>query len=842
MEALNSLPEDLNKAYSKILRQIDKPRIPMACRALMWLMFSKRPLYIEELVDACAIDLQQQPVLGKRLQPYNIFEMLHDLILIHPPIISRSDHIPPRTRTVTLFHASLREFLCNIERHGTEVPPQILQFDLKEPAAHNLIANSCFDYLYEYNKPGSKRDEFPLIEYAFYEWERHVHWNSPDTLHVQRNADAIIRTAALDLFIRWKQLLENRILTTMDEDKEFSDFLREKNGVKFLEAINTPYFHPNYDLFHLPTTSSSIFKPLPTSRPIVRFLEMLPCLDTTSKLECRLFEAGLDERPRYVALSYAWGSQASYQDEILVQGVPFQLVPSQARLLRALRSRVDGSPSAIWLDTLCINQRDYTEKGYQISLMDRIYMQAHDVIIVFGEQIDTDRQGINALYKFVEISEPLQGNNATDHDRNIEEASTALQSLHSDGSINAMAALFRDPWWSRIWVVQEAVLAANAIVLFDSLSFNFNAIVQAIKAEEVIISALPPEIKETLFELESNEGWQAAKRIMRTRSQWRESGGLPLSALLWRFRSHNCIVPRERIYSLLRLCREETPFHSSDYAQPDLFLFKKLTKFLIQTSTSLDILSVCSAYQQYIAYVEAVPWIPLLMEKRDTVPLILGVFDWPVPRAIYSASGDIFPGHLELSSDYLLEAKGKIFDTVEVVGPSLDIGIESLCQQISRYQEDYCRETYLDTESLINARWRTLLADQWPLGQRLRGDDTIMRGFKIPSSVAEEKDLLAQEGIANEMPFLEGRNIIVTSAGYLGLGPEETKKGDRVALLAGGAVPYIVRPQKQNEIGIDRYPFVGECYIHDCMDGEALRRLPSFKKESHKWATELVIN
>jgi hypothetical protein len=55
-----------------------------------------------------------------------------------------------------------------------------------------------------------------------------------------------------------------------------------------------------------------------------------------------------------------------------------------------------------------------------------------------------------------------------------------------------------------------------------------------------------------------------------------------------------------------------------------------------------------------------------------------------------------------------------------------------------------------------------------------------------------------------------------TESGYYVLGPAVMKKGDVICVLFGGKLPFCLRP-----IG-KQYLFVGECYAHGLMKGEAL--------------------
>lgn len=58
-----------------------------------------------------------------------------------------------------------------------------------------------------------------------------------------------------------------------------------------------------------------------------------------------------------------------------------------------------------------------------------------------------------------------------------------------------------------------------------------------------------------------------------------------------------------------------------------------------------------------------------------------------------------------------------------------------------------------------------------------------------------------------------GRRIFVTHDGNIGLGPAVLEPGDVVVLLFGGFTPYILRPVD------DHYVLVGECYVHNQMEG-----------------------
>jgi hypothetical protein len=66
----------------------------------------------------------------------------------------------------------------------------------------------------------------------------------------------------------------------------------------------------------------------------------------------------------------------------------------------------------------------------------------------------------------------------------------------------------------------------------------------------------------------------------------------------------------------------------------------------------------------------------------------------------------------------------------------------------------------------------------------------------------------------------EGRKLVTTKSGYLGLAPSAAAVGDVVAIIYGCNFPVLLRPA-----GEENYTVVGECYVDGLMDGEAVEAL-----------------
>lgn len=61
----------------------------------------------------------------------------------------------------------------------------------------------------------------------------------------------------------------------------------------------------------------------------------------------------------------------------------------------------------------------------------------------------------------------------------------------------------------------------------------------------------------------------------------------------------------------------------------------------------------------------------------------------------------------------------------------------------------------------------------------------------------------------------------------MGLGPQEMKEDDVIAVLAGGYTPFVLRHAGEDvidKVGTKKcYTLVGDCYVHGLMFGEAFK-------------------
>jgi hypothetical protein len=105
-------------------------------------------------------------------------------------------------------------------------------------------------------------------------------------------------------------------------------------------------------------------------------------------LSCDLHQASLDSNPRFKALSYTWANRNESFDPptslIQCNGMPFYISENLNAALKRVRDV--QQPVEIWVDSICINQKNISERSSQVGLMRDIYQSSEEVVIWLGER------------------------------------------------------------------------------------------------------------------------------------------------------------------------------------------------------------------------------------------------------------------------------------------------------------------------------------------------------------------------------------------------------------------------------------------------------------------------
>ena len=150
--------------------------------------------------------------------------------------------------------------------------------------------------------------------------------------------------------------------------------------VKLNPAVQSPY----HKIFEMATLSPFTYEPL--SDNAIRVLKLIGTASSGDPIYS-LIHVELSQQPRFNALSYVWGSGLNARS-INCDGKVLQTTEKSFEALAGLKSPIwtDGLP--IWIDSICINQDDKTEKACQVTMMHQIYRRAETVIIWLGPEGD----------------------------------------------------------------------------------------------------------------------------------------------------------------------------------------------------------------------------------------------------------------------------------------------------------------------------------------------------------------------------------------------------------------------------------------------------------------------
>lgn len=178
------------------------------------------------------------------------------------------------------------------------------------------------------------------------------------------------------------------------------------------------------------------YEPIDSSRQEIRIIRLLPGrFDDAIELQLVHVSLSSDAAPQYEALSYVWG-QEHCPSPAIVNGIPISITANLDTALRYFRD--ENNEKTLWVDAVCINQRDNVEKGPQVQMMGQIYRKAARVLIWLGPAAD----GSDDLLQY------------------MKEGTTDKQISDSTLQSSSLAMMSR-PWFTRIWVQQEIALAAE---------------------------------------------------------------------------------------------------------------------------------------------------------------------------------------------------------------------------------------------------------------------------------------------------------------------------------------------------------------------------------------------
>jgi hypothetical protein len=520
----------------------------------------------------------------------------------------------------------------------------------------------------------------------------------------------------------------------------------------------------------------------------------------------------------YEALSYTWGD-GSYEKQVHLNDVP---TPVSCNLEAALRmlQRLPETRCGMkyWIDALCIKQDDDIERNSQVKRMQKIYCTARSVVVWLGNTSPDD-----------------------------EIAFRAMRAIYQDGTRNnwlvippdfgaeswrALCAFMRKPYWSRLWIIQELVAnPTSTLFVCGTIELTRETLKLAVRCCQKL------QREEARFTRHDADMWEISSRLFRLINL---ASDVPKDVMLRKALSlsRQAMVTKEKdkVYGILALLDDSV----SSGIRPDYNdatsiqeVFTELTVAVINATRSVEQIVYSSTYNP--GWPSWVPdlRLPFLRHHMHHLRLCQASGNRSA-RFSFHYQSNRTKVHLcvkGIKVDYIdgLSASPALRDTpilrqhrrtrygsssVEALGKTLVLGHPKISGN-PVFMKLPWRPKNDSAHSVLWNSQEYAGFDEF----RRQNEDFIINDRTLESYFPQNSSRLADDRhIRYHLRLagvtLEGRKLITTETGYLGLVPQCVQKRDVIVVLLGCNFPVLLRRYN------DGYRVLGECYIHGLMAGE----------------------
>jgi hypothetical protein len=412
-----------------------------------------------------------------------------------------------------------------------------------------------------------------------------------------------------------------------------------------------------------------------------------------------------------------------------------------------------------------------------------------------------------------------------DYDCNI---SRIKNYLSHEFDWNPFTSLLQLPWFRRKWVIQEVAMSHKAILLCGRQTLSWEVLEELIIYLDTLEIAFFPDKAwdPVVFATRRNLYCMAQTRCFKEHQT--------ISVLLRSTRGFDCTDPRDHLFALLGLATDTANqiYLKPDYNSLPREVFTRFATWLATTQSSLDFLGI--GFEVNPEDNSFPTWVPDFTKPsaEQMVP----------PDSHFCSSLDTTSQVTDYPGDRAISVAGLMVDTLQILGPetpqeqatvlfdqreTMNRTVELIrwLVECGRIANDLPYGNM--TEERYEQFWRTMIWDNGfsPQSAPSQWSAMFFRWFKgMCTLLLENHDDAWWEqlrevehfGIANEGAFT-GRRLGCTVGNRLACVPNKAQPGDKICVFYGGKTPYVVRA-----CGNERYKYVGICYLHGMMHGEAL--------------------
>ncbi|KAF2854058.1 hypothetical protein T440DRAFT_544195, partial [Plenodomus tracheiphilus IPT5] len=271
------------------------------------------------------------------------------------------------------------------------------------------------------------------------------------------------------------------------------------------------------------------------------------------------FDINHADCPPWISLSYTWGSFQKYREErsepitqteeyyIFLNNMQFNVTMNLWYALDNILAGRNEHNAHIevlkirhfWIDAICINQADLDERSHQVSMMGLIYSKTSAVLVWLDPEEEDDPDAFfHSFQAYRAVTE-------------AEHYGTEVPSFEDEKPYRYLSKPFANPYWTRIWIIQEILLPPQIVWLYGKTFLTENALHHA--AHKAGARTAPDKL------LDSRKSFQSGEKL-----------NLPI--LLETYQGNKCTNPLDRVYGLLGILPADYPLQV-DYKISNVALF-----------------------------------------------------------------------------------------------------------------------------------------------------------------------------------------------------------------------------------------------------------------------------
>ncbi|KAK2626472.1 hypothetical protein QTJ16_003647 [Diplocarpon rosae] len=605
----------------------------------------------------------------------------------------------------------------------------------------------------------------------------------------------------------------------------------------------------------------SLKNEVPKNKRHFRLLRILKG-NPSDRVACRLEVVSLDHPGEYEAVSYVWGDPTKSRS-ISIDGLNLSITKSAYDIIHRRRSA--WQDRLVWVDQVCINQEvgdGNLEKQYQVQMMREIYQGAVRVMAFLRTDVNNSGADSNAPMPLADaylvqshFAELSFRHEILGHDP--ETFKSIYQHESKAAQWDALVAFFANPWFRRVWIIQEAVFARNLIIFYDDICLDWKYLARAtnILYDQYLtqrFQSADPFVYSRL-RADYNMGLHNADSMLEFRGEAKYGHAFTLGYTLKMCAHAGSTDPRDKIYALLGMTTDS----SRETIYPEYG--REVTPCMVYTRAMRLILSQSSEQQND----ERLHTLTLagIGFDRQVLDLPSWVPDWsqtsqPQFRDLDYWAGIKYPAdaHFLPENPSVLHLRGFCFDRIKHLSEPLtvdpawmfeaaDVYLKDWFQTIETLARSAAQNPYPYThEPILEAFVRTVIGNSGSYGKNsIPSTEQCLADYAAFCTWFEQKaEILARIGCEDVttpatdfdrqiLDMAERRSrfhrlsgialldkrFCVSARGRMAAVPPRCKPGDILAIINGARMPYVLR-----ENGGENFSIVGCCYVHGAMYGE----------------------